>query len=170
MCFRSFSSIVCCMCGHQLPQVLAKVRCTWYSCRLICCFLAYRYLISSFILMLGSCVRQLIKPTLCIAHCISQRPELRVDRSARCLVFECTADRQHRFPPITFLCGPLTSYLSLQQVSQLHDDTRQFSCPHSDAFLSIQIVSSVCISQLKCTPRLSVHFYLMQTKPGVMQR
>ena len=102
MSLRSFSSIVCCMCGHQLPQVLAKGRCTWYSCRLICCFLAYRYLISSFILMLGSCVRQLIKPTLCIAHCISQRPELRVDRSARCLVFECTADRQHRFPPSRF--------------------------------------------------------------------
>ena len=24
---------------------------------------------------------------LCIAHCISQRPELRVDRSARCIIF-----------------------------------------------------------------------------------
>jgi len=24
---------------------------------------------------------------LCIAHCISQRPELRIDRSARCIIF-----------------------------------------------------------------------------------
>ena len=47
MSLRNFSSIVCCMCGHQMPQVLARVRCRWYSYRLICCFLVYRYLIKS---------------------------------------------------------------------------------------------------------------------------
>ena len=34
----SFSSTVFCTYGQQLPQVLARVICRGYSCRLICCF------------------------------------------------------------------------------------------------------------------------------------
>jgi len=50
----SFSSTVCCMYGYQLPQVLARVICRGYTCRLICCFLEYMYLISSLIFIVDS--------------------------------------------------------------------------------------------------------------------
>ena len=42
-----------CIVGHKLSHVLANNKCDWYNCELSCCFLAYRYLISSLILMVG---------------------------------------------------------------------------------------------------------------------
>jgi hypothetical protein len=50
--FSSFSSIVCWIYGHVLPHVLVRDKCRLYIWRFNCCFLIYKYLISSLILKL----------------------------------------------------------------------------------------------------------------------
>ena len=46
----NFSSIVCWRWGHKFIQQLARVKCKYKSGSFSCCFLVFRYLISSFIL------------------------------------------------------------------------------------------------------------------------
>ena len=48
----SFSSIVLCMCGHMLFNVLARDMCRWYICKLSLCFLECRNVVSSLIRLL----------------------------------------------------------------------------------------------------------------------